>query len=200
MKKLLVLGAVAAALVGCKSDNTVEGVQSFTQCTYPDAPTVEAPSWICDVMPKDLAIGARGYSKKSAAGQNVMRRIALNDARVGLATEFETNVSNMFQQAMLGTTLTKPGEASSEDVVEAFQDVTKSVTTRTLTNSRVIVSQVSPTGGLYVLVGMDQPTYEANVDKVIDAANSKDSALRKQFANKKAEEALEKVLVKMKAQ
>ena len=200
MKKLLVLGAVAAALVGCKSDDSVEGVQHFAQCTFPDAPTVEAPSWICDVMPKDLAIGAKGYAKKSAAGQSVMRRIAVNDARVALASEFETNVSNMFQQAMQGTTLTKSTEGSTEEVMEAFQDVTKTVTSRTLTNSRVIVSQVSPAQGLYVLVGMDQATYEANLDKVIDAAGGQDSELRKQFKNKKAEEALEKVLLKMKAQ
>ncbi|PJC85832.1 hypothetical protein CSW98_12290 [Vibrio sp. HA2012] len=197
MKKLLLVGVAVAALAGCQSDSTVKGVQNYTQCTFPDAPTTEAPAWICDVMPDDLAIGARGYAKKSAAGQNVMRRIAMNDARVALASEFETNVSNMFQQALTGTSLTS-SEAASEDVMEAFRDVTKSVTNRTLANSRVIVSQVSPTGGLYVLIGMDKPAYESNLDKVVDAANSEDSELRKQFNNQKTESVLTSVLESMK--
>lgn len=57
---------------------------------------------------------------------------------------------------------------------------------KTLTNSRVIVSQASPAGGLYVLVGMDQAAYDANMNKVIDEVGGEDSALWDQFNNEKA--------------
>ncbi|MCZ8498376.1 hypothetical protein O9929_11305 [Vibrio lentus] len=30
----------------------------------PDAPTVSAPGWICDVVPTDIATAAKGYAKK----------------------------------------------------------------------------------------------------------------------------------------
>ena len=55
-----------------------------------------------------------------------------------------------------------------------------------LTNSRVLVSQASPTGGLYVLIGMDQAAYDSNMNKVIDEVSGEDSALWNQFNDEKA--------------
>lgn len=190
MKKLLITTSLVAVLAGCQSNNsTVEQAQNFAPCTFPDAPTVEAPGWICDVIPSDIAAAAKGYSKKSAAGMGVMRKIAVNDARVNLAAEFETDVSNLFQAATEGVTSTSAAEGVTlvtEDVQETFENMTKTVVNKTLTNSRIIVSQASPTGGLYVLVGMDQATYDANMNKVIDEVGGEDSALWGQFNNEKA--------------
>lgn len=197
MKKLVLVGIAAALLAGCKSDDTIEGVQQFTQCTYPDSPQVEAPAWICDVMPKDLAIGAQGYAKKSVAGMSVMKKVAVNNARSALTSSFETDVSNMFRQAMTAKTTTSTANGANEDVAEAFDDVTKTFAQANLTNSRVIVSQVSPAGGLYVLVGMDQKTYDENVARIVEAASAEDSEMRKSFKNKKAEEDLLKALESM---
>ncbi|QFT09438.1 lipoprotein [Vibrio sp. THAF190c] len=190
MKKLLIATSLVAALAGCQSNNaTVKEAQNFAPCTFPDAPTVSAPGWICDVIPSDIAAAAKGYSKKSAAGMSVMRKIAVNDARVNLAAEFETDVSNLFQAATEGVTSTSAAEGVTlvtEDVQETFENITKTVVNKTLTNSRVIVSQASPTGGLYVLVGMDQAAYDANMNKVIDEVGGEDSALWDQFNNEKA--------------
>lgn len=197
MKKIALVGALAALVVGCSSTDTVEGVQSFAQCTFPDSPQVEAPAWICDVMPKDIAIGAQGYAKKSVAGMSVMKKVAINNARAAMASTFETDVSNMFRQALSGKTNTTTADGSDEAVVEAFEDVTKNITNRTLTNSRVLVSQVSPAGGLYVLVGMDQKTYDENVARIVTAASAEDSEMRKSFTNKKVEESLLKALESM---
>ena len=67
MKKLLIATSLVAALAGCQSNNaTVKEAQNFAPCTFPDAPTVSAPGWICDVIPSDIAAAAKGYSKKSA--------------------------------------------------------------------------------------------------------------------------------------
>lgn len=190
MKKLIIATSLITALVGCQSNNdTLEQAQNFASCTFPDAPTVEAPGWICDVVPTDVAIGATGYAKKSAAGMSVMRKIAMSDARVNLASAFESDVSNLFQSATDGATSTSAGEGVTlvtENVQEAFEDITKSVVSKKLTNSRVLVSQTSPAGGLYVLVGMDQAAYDANMNKIIDEVGGEDSTLWNQFNDEKA--------------
>jgi len=194
MKKILAATAIAAVIAGCSSKDTVKGAQNFAQCTFPDAVQIEAPSWICDVMPKDLAAGAKGYAKKSAAGMSVMRKVAVNDARVVLAQEFETDVNNLFKQAIEGSVKTTTDSGASEEMLETVQNITKTVVSKTLTNSRIIVSQVSPTGGLYVLVGMDEAAYKENVSKVVDEVTAQDSALWKKFNNKNAEKELTEAL------
>ena len=198
MKKTLLISAIVATISACSSNQTVEQAQQFAQCTFPDAPTTEAPAWICDVMPTDLAAGAMGYAKKSAAGMSVMRKIAINDARVQLASEFQTDVNNMFKQAVESSVSTSTTEGEIENVMETFESVTKNVVTRSLSNSKLIVSQVSPTGGLYVLVGMNKEAYQANVNQVVDSA-SKEESLWKQFNSEKAAEDLTNALNSLKS-
>ncbi|EEX39552.1 MULTISPECIES: LPP20 family lipoprotein [Vibrio] len=197
MKKTLLMSVMALSLAACNSTQTVEQAQQFAQCTFPDAPTTEAPAWICDVMPTDLEAGAMGYAKKSAAGMGVMRKVAINEARVQLAAQFQTDVNNLFKQAVQSSVNTT-NDVAVENVVETFENVTKNVVTRSLSNSKLIVSQVSPTGGLYVLVGMDKATFQANVDQVVDAA-SKDAKLWNQFNNEKAAEDLTNALNSLKS-
>ncbi len=197
MKKTLLMSVMALSLAACNSTQTVEQAQQFAQCTFPDAPTTEAPAWICDVMPRDLEAGAMGYTKKSAAGMGVMRKVAINEARVQLAAQFQTDVNNLFKQAVQSSVNTT-NDVAVENVVETFESVTKNVVTRSLSNSKLIVSQVSPTGGLYVLVGMDKATFQANVDQVVDAA-SKDAKLWNQFNNEKAAEDLTNALNSLKS-
>ncbi|MBO0215400.1 LPP20 family lipoprotein [Vibrio sp. Vb2880] len=197
MKKTLLMSVMALSLAACNSTQTVEQAQQFAQCTFPDAPTTEAPAWICDVMPTDLEAGAMGYAKKSAAGMGVMRKVAINEARVQLAAQFQTDVNNLFKQAVQSSVNTT-NDVAVENVVETFESVTKNVVTRSLSNSKLIVSQVSPTGGLYVLVGMDKATFQANVDQVVDAA-SKDAKLWNQFNNEKAAEDLTNALNSLKS-
>lgn len=194
MKKRLIAVALFSILTGCAANNTVDGAQNFAPCTFPDDFETEAPAWICDVMPQDLAAGATGYAKKSAAGMSVMRKIAVNDARVELASRFETDVNNLFKQAIESQVHTSSEIGVNEEVVETFENLTKSVVSKTLTNSRLIVSQVSPKGGLYVLVGMDQAAYDENVSKVIGKVAGEDSALWKKFNNEKAVEELSSAL------
>lgn len=194
MKKLLLSSALVIGLAGCQSTGS-NNVQDLT-CYYPDSVQHEAPKWVCDVMPDSVAIGSVGYAKKSAAGMSVMRTIAVNDARRGLAEQFESNVNTMFKQAM-SATVQSTGEAVTEDVNEQFVSVTKTMTSRSLSNSRVIVTQRSPAGGLFTLVGMDQATYDSNVAQVVEAASNKESGLWNKFNNKKAEESLQQALDSM---
>ncbi|MCG6326327.1 LPP20 family lipoprotein, partial [Vibrio alginolyticus] len=135
MKKTLLMSVMALSLAACNSTQTVEQAQQFAQCTFPDAPTTEAPAWICDVMPTDLEAGAMGYAKKSAAGMGVMRKVAINEARVQLAAQFQTDVNNLFKQAVQSSVNTT-NDVAVENVVETFENVTKNVVTRSLSNSK----------------------------------------------------------------
>ncbi|MEZ9357545.1 hypothetical protein BCT61_12520 [Vibrio breoganii] len=196
MKKII-FTAICLAIAGCQSAETVESAQNYATCTFPDAPSAEAPSWVCDVMPEDLAIAATGYAKKSASGMSIMRKVAVNDARVNLASEFQTDVSSMFKQAIESSVKTTEANAE-ENVVEVVESVTKNVVSKSLTNSRIVVSQVSPSGGLYVLIGMDDLAYKANVEKVVDTVGE-DSKLWNQFNNEKTAEDLSNALQSLKA-
>ncbi|NRB22941.1 LPP20 family lipoprotein [Shewanella sp.] len=192
MKKILITAGVMVALAGCQSNDTVQDVEQL-DCFYPDAATMSAPRWVCDVMPHGIEIGAVGYAKKSVAGLSIMRDIATNDARARLAQQFESNVNTLFKQATQASIISTTDRVS-EDVNEYFESVTKNVTSRTLSNSRVIVTQRSPGGGLYTLVGMDKATYDDNIAKVVAAAGKKDPALWNKFNNNKAAEELDAVL------
>lgn len=198
MKKLLIATTVMVTLAGCSSTQTVKETQTFATCTFPDTPAIEAPAWVCDVMPKDLAAGATGYAKKSAAGMSIMRTVAVNNARVALASQFQVDINNMFKQAIEASTETTTALGVNENVQETFESITKNVVTRTLTNSHLLVSQTSPSGGLYVLVGMDQAAYDMNVNKIVDEVTNEDSALWDQFNNEKAADDLAKALESLK--
>lgn len=197
IKSALVL-IVSAIISGCSATSTVQETQYASQCVYPDAPEIEAPYWVCDVMPSDLAAGAVGYAKKSAAGHSIMRKVAINDARVQLASQFQTEISNMYKQAIQSSTQTNTIDGAIENVIETFENATKTVVSRSLANSKILASQVSPSGGLYVLVGMDEKTFQANIDKVIDSAN-KDSTLWNKFNNEKAANELSNILNSLKS-
>ncbi|NLS11999.1 hypothetical protein HGP28_03720 [Vibrio sp. SM6] len=196
MKTIVMLVLSTLIISGCNSNQSVEDAQNFAQCTFPDSPETEAPAWICDVMPVDLAAGALGYAKKSAAGISIQRKLAVNDARVTLASQFQTEVNNLFRQAIESQRVSSE-VLQSEQVIETFENVTKNVVSRSISNSKLIVSQVSPAGGLYVLVGMDEESFNNNLDKVVDAANS-DSQLWDKFNSEKAEKELSSVLSSLK--
>lgn len=197
MNKNLTICAIALLLAGCSSSLTVEQAQTFAPCTFPDSPKDEAPSWICDVMPTDIKMAATGYAKKSSAGLSVMRRIAANDARVSLVSAFEVDINSMFKQAMESNLSTDLINGETEVVLEVVESTTKSIVSRTLNNSKILVSQTSPSGGIYVLIGLDETAYQANLKSVINAVNN-DTELWKKFNNEKATKNLESMLNSLK--
>lgn len=190
-KTMLLTGLGALLLAGCASSNKV---QDISQCHYPDSPSSKAPTWVCDVKPEDLAISATGYAKKNAAGHSIMRTIASNDARANLAQAFEIDVNDSFKQLIKSTDATDTTQGEYQSAVQTFERMTKTMVSRNLTNSRVYVTQTSPTGGLYVLVGMDENTYQQNKNKILKESLASDSALWKTFNNQQAEKELQSAL------
>lgn len=191
-KKCLIALALAGSLSACQTTSDVQDLKS-ADCFYPDAPGSEAPKWICGITPEGLEISATGYAKKNVAGLSVMNDISRNDARVNLGRQFEVNVKSLIKTAMVAETITE-SDTASENVEEYFEKVAKSISSTTLTNSRIVSTRTSPAGALYTLVGMDKATFDANFDKVVAKAEAKDAELWNKFNDKKTTEELSKVL------
>ena len=195
-KKTALAFSLLTVLTGCQNTSSVNDVQSLA-CFYPDAPKEEAPQWVCGVTPTGLEISATGYAKKNVAGASIMNDISINDARVNLGRQFEVNVQSILKTASTSTTNTTT-EGVSENVDEYFENVTKSISSTTLNNSRILTKRTSPAGGLYTLVGMDKATFDLNFAKVIQKAEAKDAELWAKFSDKKTADELANVLSKLK--
>ncbi|WP_038219993.1 LPP20 family lipoprotein [Vibrio sp. N418] len=199
MNKTLVAASLTLLLSACSNIQTVEQSQDFAACTFPDSPSENAPGWVCDITPTDLAISATGYAKKSAAGMGIMKKVALANAQVILAAQLKAQVSNKFSQLMDSSVTSGVEDAALESVYEKIEDITENVVSQSLSGARIQMSMVSPKGGLYLLIGMDQATYNANISKAVDELNN-DSKLWDTFNSEQAAKELQQALESMKQQ
>jgi len=195
-KKCLIALTLVGSLAACQTTSNVQELKSAS-CSFPDAPEAEAPQWVCGITPDGIEISATGYAKKNIAGLSVMNDLSKNDARVQLGRQFEVNVKSLVKTVVTANTDTG-NEGVSENVKEYFEKIAKSISSTTLTNSRILASQTSPAGGLYTLVGMDKATFDANFSKVVAKAEAKDAELWNKFNDKKTTEELGKVLSALK--
>jgi len=147
IKKCLIPAVITLAISGCASTPSIEDTPD---CVFPDASTSRAPAWVCDAPVEGVSLSAVGYSKKSNAGSAFMKKIASADARVQLASIFKVRVQNMIKLYAQTT-----GAADAETVDQVNTSVSKLITNETLVGSRLYRSRVSPTGGLFVLIGLD---------------------------------------------
>ncbi|WP_256384021.1 hypothetical protein [Photobacterium toruni] len=181
MKKTLLIPFVALSLSACSSLTST--------CVYPDSPSDKAPAWMCGDIPTDL-VGEMGVAPKSVAGFRLMRKIAVTDARANLAERFEIEVIESVKQSMIDQ-LNSSTKEVTEKAIARTENVIEAKVNRSLANSKVIISQVSPKGDLYVLVGMDTKTYQANIDKLNNDVK-KQIDLWQKFNNEKAQKELDK--------
>ena len=162
-------------------------------CVFPDAPETPAPTWICDAPVEGVELSAVGYSQKSKAGNSFMKQMAATDARVQLAAIFKTRVQNMIKQYAETT-----GAADSETVDRVNTSVSKLITNETLVGSRIFRTRTSPTGGLFVLIGLDSARVQQAAQDSIQTSMNNEQALWQEFKAKKAQDELAAEIAKMK--
>lgn len=109
-------------------------ISGCSTCVYPDSKATIAPDWVCSGQLEGIEYSAVGYAEKSAAGEGFMKQLAASNARSALANKQSGNVNDMVRSDGQGTTTR----------------LTKEV----LINARIIKTATSPTGRLYVLVGI----------------------------------------------
>jgi len=191
--KLRLLSATMALglLAGCSGTGDIKSDVAL-DCSFPDAPRVAAPGWICDEPVEGLEVSAVGIASKSAAGHSFMKQMASTDARVQLAQQMQVHVQNMIKQYAETT-----GAADSETVDKVNTSVTKQITKESLVGSRIYKTQTSPNGTLYVLLGVDENNTMQITQDALRTSMNNDQALWQQFKAQKAQDELAAEIAKM---
>jgi len=77
--------------------------------------------------------------------------------------------------------------------------VTKQITNETLIGSKIYKTRTSPTGSLYVLVGMDSGSFEQASENALKTSMKNERALWQQFKAQKTQDELAAEISKMDA-
>jgi len=109
-------------------------ISGCSTCVFPDSNETIAPDWICSGRTEGIEHSAVGFAEKSAAGESFMKQMAASNARSALVNKQSGNVNDVVR--------------SNE------QGATTRLTKEILINAKVIKTATSPTGRLYVLVGI----------------------------------------------
>ena len=189
MKKLaLVISMVAASLLaGCLATPPAVKAPAATKapdCLWPGT-SQAAPGWTCDEPVEGVAVSATGIHEKSAAGLQFQKDQAAASARVALAQQYKVHVANLVKQYLETT-----GVGSSETVDKVNTSVSKLITNQTLEGSRLFKSAVSPSGAMYVLVGMDEKVAASQTQQVLKTSMNNDPAVWQQLKAKQGQDEL----------
>lgn len=187
----LLAGITMSALIAGCSDKKNDEV---ADCVFPDAPGTAAPGWVCDQPVDGVPVSAVGSADKSGAGHDFMKTMAATSARVQLAQNLRVQVQNMVKQYVETT-----GAADSETVDKVLTSVSKQITNETLIGTKIFKTRTSPTGALYVLVGMDSSSVEQASKNALKTSMNNERALWQQFKAQKGQDELAADIVKMKA-
>lgn len=177
-------------LTGCGSD---EVKLAEADCVFPDAPTTDAPAWVCDQPVEGVEVSAVGVAEKTAAGHSFMKNMAATDARVQLAQSMKVHVQNMVKQYAETT-----GAADTETIDKVNTSVTKQITDESLVGTKVFKTRTSPNGTLYVLLGMDANMAALATENALKTSMGNDKALWQQFKAQKAQDELAADIANMK--
>ncbi|HFD87899.1 MAG TPA: hypothetical protein ENJ35_09525 [Gammaproteobacteria bacterium] len=191
--KYLSTGAVlafGALLSGCASSPQVATV--VPDCTFPDAPEVAAPNWICDAPVEGVEVSAVGSFRKTKAGVQFQKTQATANGRNQLAANMKVHVKQLVKNY---TEVTGVGDDETVDTVSS--DVSKQITKETLFGTKVFRTRVSPTGTMYVLVGMDSSGAAANAQAALMTSYKNKKAMWQRFMADKAHNELEDEIEKI---
>lgn len=190
LTRILGVSALTLSLTACFGG----GAQKVAtpDCTFPDAPAVAAPGWVCDEPVEGLAVSAVGSADKSGAGLNFMKQQATTAARVQLAQMMKVQVQNMVKQFAETT-----GVGDSETVDMVNSSVTKQLTDETLVGTRMYKSKTSPNGTLYVLVGLDDNAATLINETALKTSMNNEKALWQKFQSQKGHDELAKEIANM---
>ncbi|WP_157981005.1 LPP20 family lipoprotein [Idiomarina tyrosinivorans] len=163
MKKFRLISAVSLLiLAGCASNGGRTSLE-YASCTFPDAPEKVAPTWVCDQPVNDVFMQAVGYSKPKQSGVGVMKDIAAQEARNRLAQNFAQTIASEYSRFVKEEATT-----DTEVSVDKVEQVIQSNVAMNLVYSRIYRTQVSPSGGMYVLVGINKEAYDENVKRLFN--------------------------------
>jgi len=187
MKKLVTSSILALGIAGFMAGCDMMGASmpNFEQCKIDGA---NAPQWVCDGgATMEGGLFAVGSAEKNPLGASFQRTEATAAARDALARQLKVKVKNMFKQFQATT-----GVGDAQTAEKATQNVSKQVASMALSGSKVMKVWISPTGTMYVLVGMPDPkAVAAQVKQAVKTTFHNDQALWQEFKAKKADAELD---------
>ncbi|MBM7456969.1 hypothetical protein HNR62_002871 [Oceanisphaera litoralis] len=185
--KLCSIALAGTLLSGCGTQQIAKSPLGYDVCHFPDVPGTNAPSWICDQPVEGLEVQATGFARKMSGGAGLMKDVAASEARGQLAMSFSSDVKTKLDR--LTTDKQVNGETQSSDAVER---ISSALAAMSMSDSRILRSQVSPSGGMYVLVGLTKGAYDANVRELFEnAMDTETPGLYQQFLKEEGNSSLE---------
>jgi ribosomal protein S20 len=172
--------AISGLMVGCGSPDL-----DFQQCKIEN---VKAPSWVCDEgATMEGGLFAVGIAEKDPNGRGFQKQEATAAARDALSRQIGIKVKNMFKQFQATT-----GIGDAQTAEKATQNVSKQISAQTLQGTKVFKTWFSPSGAMYVLVGMPDPqAVQQEVKKAVKTSLKNDNALWQKFLAQKADKDLD---------
>ena len=195
MKKIALLSTLAALtlLTACSSDpKKTINKDIVADCVFPNTEK-SAPTWICDAPVAGIPVTAVGIAEPSKGGISFMKDIAAADGRGRLAEQMQVRVSKMVKK-YLGNT----GVAKTETIDAVASSTIKTVTSQTLTGSKIYKTRTGPKGRLFALVGIDSKNAEIIAEQALKTSMNNDQALWQQFKSKQSFDEMAKEIMKQK--
>lgn len=191
MKKYFFVAGVLGLLAACSSNP--EKSADVVGCVFADGSGQKAPDWVCGDPVDGLQLSAVGYADKSGAGPNFMKQMAATAARTELAQTMKVQLQNMVKQYAQTT-----GAADSETVDKVNSSTTRQITNETLVGTRIYKQMPTPSGGMVVLVGMDEKTATQVAQQALRTSMNNDQALWQKFQSDKSFDEMAAEIARMK--
>ena len=188
LTRILSVSLLWFILLGCGTEQASVTPQRVLECAFPDTPTLEAPTWVCDFPVPGVEVSAVG-SHLSKAGPSFSKDQAIADGRGKLAGMMRVHVKKMIKRFVETT-----GQGDSETVDAVFTSVSKNVTKETLFGSKAYRSTTNPeTKRIYVLVGFDTQSVVENAKAAIKKAKSSMDKAEAEYQKNLSKEAMQEM-------
>ena len=206
LSKGLILSAVSLAIfTGCSSKsstlknakiaNTASPVVTGKVCKIPvNGKQVKAPEWVCNGGNIQGYITAVGSAPESNWGYSFQRNVALTQARAEIARQLQVKIKDMVTNFMSETGNKKAAQAVDGNL----EQVTKSITSAMLVDSKLIDTWYAPNNTLFVLVAVpvDKNQIKQKTKKILKSSYKNEDALWQKFQSEQAEKKLDEAINK----
>ncbi|GAB7140289.1 hypothetical protein RsTz2092_02370 [Deferribacterales bacterium RsTz2092] len=183
MKKLLLLAGIAIFAVACVGSSPKPA--GVAAAAAPGCLT-GAPDWVLSGGAEGEYLNGVGSAKIGPAGVQFARTAAQGSARDEMARTLEVKVENMLKDF---TQQTGVGDSAVVDRVTA--NVSKQVSSQTLTGTKQKAMWASPCNELYVLMAADANTLQKSVKDSVNSSLKNEAAAWQQFQAKGAQDELD---------
>lgn len=170
---------VALILTSCSS------TPKQPDCVFADGSNQSAPLWVCTQSTNKRTLSIITYADKSATGPNFMQQMAENSARFELAQNLKRKVSRMIKQYAANTDFTE-----HQTLNEILAQTNKLITSKALKESRIIHKQITPTGGIVIMVYMSEQNLQKSIKKILQQAITKQPRLWQRFKRNQSQQEL----------